>query len=72
MPTLETPNRLLIPKSAAYYIGMSASFLANARCQGNLAGRTPAPPYLKIGRTVRYDVAALDKWINERAQECTR
>lgn len=63
-------QRLLSPKEAARYIGMSASYLANARCQGNLPGRTPAPPYIRIGRTIRYDLMALDAWIQEHAREC--
>jgi len=62
-------QRLLTSKEAARYIGMSVSFLANARCQGNLPGRTPAPPYFKIGRVVRYDRVVLDEWIEEHARD---
>ncbi|GMV90538.1 MAG: hypothetical protein AMXMBFR82_03160 [Candidatus Hydrogenedentota bacterium] len=57
--------RLLSPAEAARYIGMSPSYLANSRCQGNLPGRTPAPPYIRIGRTIRYDVHQLDEWIEQ-------
>ena len=53
-------------KDAAIYIGMSASWLRKSRCDGYLKGRTPAPPHIKIGSTVRYLVKDLDKWLEER------
>lgn len=62
-------RRLLSDKEAARYIGFSAIFLRKSRSEGNLPGRTSAPPYIKIGRSVRYDVADLDRWINEHRRE---
>ncbi len=50
---------------AAKYIGMSRSFLAQARMDGNRDKRTPAPPFIKIGRSVRYLREDLDAWLNE-------
>lgn len=52
-------------KDAAIYIGMSVSFLRQSRMEGNRKGRTPAPPYIKIGRAVRYLVDDLDSWLIE-------
>ncbi len=58
-------------KNAARYVGMSISFLRKARCEGTLAGRTPGPTYIKLGRAVRYSRTDLDAWIAEhrRADE---
>jgi len=66
---MNTETRLLTPKDAAKYIGMSAGFLAVARCHGNLSNRTPAPPFIRIGRTIRYDLQELDEWIDARAKD---
>lgn len=52
-------------KEAAFYIGMSVQFLRQGRCYGNLPGRTPAPPFIKIGRSVRYLIRDLDAWLEE-------
>lgn len=60
---METPNRLLTERDAAAYIGFSRAFLANARSYGDLPGRTAAPPFIKIGRIIRYDLRDLDSWI---------
>ncbi len=63
--------RVLNEKEAARYIGMSVPFLRQSRVDGNRQNRTPAPPYVKIGRSVRYLVADLDAWLQEnRVQVC--
>ena len=56
---------LLNEHGAAAYIGLSVAFLRAARCRG-LSDRTPSPPYLKLGRAVRYDRADLDAWLDAR------
>lgn len=62
-----TPQpRLLDETAAALYIGMSTAFLRADRCRGHLSGRTPGPPWLKLGRRVRYDTRDLDAWLNAR------
>jgi predicted DNA-binding transcriptional regulator AlpA len=48
----------------AEYIGMSRSFLRQSRMEGNRENRTPAPPFIKIGRAVRYLKDDLDNWLN--------
>jgi len=48
----------------AKYIGMSQSYLRQARVKGNLHKHTPAPPFIKIGRSVRYLKVDLDSWLN--------
>lgn len=52
-------------KEAAPYIGMSISFLRQSRMEGNRQNRTPGPPYVKIGRAVRYLVNDLDTWLEQ-------
>ena len=49
----------------AEYIGMSRSFLRQGRMNGDRDGRTPTPPYLKIGRSVRYLKSDLDIWLEQ-------
>ncbi len=44
---------------AAHYIGMSESWLRQSRMRGN----PDAPPYIKIGKSVRYLKADLDDWL---------
>jgi len=61
------PPAVLCERDAAIYICMSKSWLAQARCDGNLPGRTPAPPHLKLGaRRIGYLVKDLDQWLEER------
>jgi hypothetical protein len=57
---------LMAEQAAADYIGMSVAFLRFGRCHGVLGNRTPAPPYLKLGRAVRYARADLDTWLAAR------
>jgi len=61
-------NYALSEKEAAQYISMSRSFLRQGRMNGDREGRTPTPPYLKIGRAVRYRLADLDQWLEQFRQ----
>jgi hypothetical protein len=45
-------------QQAADYIGVSKSFLDKARCYG-----TNGPAYMRLGRTIVYDTAELDRWM---------
>lgn len=49
----------------AEYICMSRSFLRQSRMTGTLPNRTPGPPYIKIGRSIRYSVDDLEAWLAE-------
>jgi len=49
---------------ASQYIGMSRSFLRQSRMEGNRLNRTPAPRFIKIGRSVRYLKEDLDNWLD--------
>ncbi len=57
--------RALSEQEASAYIGMSRSYLRQARMEGNRDNRTPAPPFIKIGRSVRYLREDLDTWLNQ-------
>ena len=63
MPTTQH-KRALSELETAEYIGMSRSFLRQSRMEGNRDNRTPAPPFIKIGRAVRYLKDDLDNWLN--------
>lgn len=56
--------RALTEVEAANYIGMSRSYLAQSRMDGKRDTRTPAPPFIKIGRSVRYLREDLDQWLD--------
>ncbi len=63
--TSESKSRALTEIQAAKYIGMSRSYLAQSRMEGNRDNRTPAPPFIKIGRSVRYLREDLDLWLDQ-------
>jgi predicted DNA-binding transcriptional regulator AlpA len=48
---------LLTPKEAALFLKMSESWLAKARMRGD------GPPFIKIGRAIRYSEAAVQQWL---------
>ena len=63
MQASEEKAVVLNEKDAARYICMSRPYLRKCRCEGNVGNRTPGPPYVKLGRAVRYRVADLDEWL---------
>ena len=56
-------RRLISETEAAPFIGMSRQFLRKSRMNGNLPNHTPAPPFIRIGRAIRYDIQDLEAWI---------
>jgi hypothetical protein len=61
---------VLEEEAAATYIGMSVMYLRRSRCEGHRDDRTPAPPYIKIGRSVRYLIEDLDEFLKQNRHEC--
>ncbi len=61
-------RRCLTEKEVASYIGMSRSFLRQARMHGKRRNRTPGPPFIKIGRKVLYLEDDLDAWLEAHRQ----
>lgn len=52
----------LTTQQAAKYIGCSSYTLRASRHYGRLYGN-PSPPYIKLGRSVFYEAATLNKWL---------
>src|SRR5262245_26248909 len=50
-------DRLLTPKEASEFLGLSLSWLAKARMRGD------GPPYVKPCRSIRYRVGDLVQWL---------
>jgi predicted DNA-binding transcriptional regulator AlpA len=68
MSTQLIDKRAYTEQETASYIGMSRSFLRQARMDGNRKGRTIAPPFIKIGRAVRYLKEDLDAWLDNQTK----
>ena len=60
--TKHTNVELVSTDRAARMIGMSAHWLKTSRFRPELDG----PPFLKIGRSVRYDIRDLTAWMDHR------
>jgi predicted DNA-binding transcriptional regulator AlpA len=56
---------LLTPKEASKFLKVSISWLAKARMRGD------GPPYIKVGRSIRYTEAALLQWMKSRQRLST-
>jgi hypothetical protein len=54
---------LLDDKAAASLLGVSASYLRKSRCEGAIANRTPAPPFVRVGGRVLYRRSDLEIWV---------
>lgn len=52
---------LWTPTQAAEYLSLSPRTLEAKRCTGG------GPPYIKLGRVVRYDPAAVKAWVEKKA-----
>jgi len=57
--------RAMSEPQAACYINMSRSFLRQDRMNGTRTNRTDGPPFVKIGRRIRYLKDDLDAWLEE-------
>ena len=68
-PPLESKSarvdRLLTPRDAATVLRLSPSWLAKARMLGD------GPPYVKLGRSIRYRHGALEQWMKSRVRLST-
>jgi len=56
---------LLTPTDAAKLLKVSLSWLAKARMRGD------GPPYIRIGRSIRYSESALLQWVKSRQRLST-
>jgi len=62
-------RRLLTDPEAATYLGVSLSFLRQGRMEGRRANRSPGPPFIKLGKAIRYDIQDLDAWLAANRRE---
>jgi predicted DNA-binding transcriptional regulator AlpA len=60
-------RKLVNDEEAACYLGMSTGWIRMSRCNGN----PDAPPFVKLGRSVRYCIADLDAWLEGKKQTNT-
>jgi predicted DNA-binding transcriptional regulator AlpA len=58
-------ERLLTSRDAASFLRLSQSWLAKARMRGD------GPPYVKIGRSIRYRETALVQWLKSKQRLST-
>jgi hypothetical protein len=63
-----TPAQIVNEADAAKYIDMSTHWLRSLRVKGEKTRKrrkihNPGPPYLQIGRSIRYAIADLDRWL---------
>jgi hypothetical protein len=56
---------LLTPKEAAVRLKVSLSWLAKARMRGD------GPPYITVGRSIRYSEAGLIQWVRSQQRLST-
>ena len=59
------PDRLLTEREAAQFLGVAPGTLRVSRSTGPMPGRIWLP-YIKMGRSVRYDPATLRAWLAAR------
>jgi predicted DNA-binding transcriptional regulator AlpA len=58
-------ERLLTARETANFLRLSSSWLAKARMRGD------GPPYVKLGRAIRYRESALVQWMKSRVRLST-
>jgi hypothetical protein len=63
--TDQRPTDILLPPEAAHYVRLAVPTLGKMRCWGG------GPEFLKLGRKVAYQRAALDDWLAARAARST-
>ena len=64
-PQPNSGERLLTPKDAANLLCLSESWLAKSRMRGD------GPPYVKLGRAIRYREGAVLQWLRSRQRLST-
>jgi predicted DNA-binding transcriptional regulator AlpA len=58
-------EQLLTPKEATQFLRVSSSWLAKARMRGD------GPPYVKLGRSIRYTETGILQWMRSRQRLST-
>ena len=63
-------RQLLTDVEAAKCISMSVSYLRQSRSRGAIGNETPAPPFIKIGKSVRYRPEDLEEFVLKNRRHC--
>ncbi len=63
IPSLPSFPRLISERDAARVLGVSQISLRRGRMDGPRVNRMPVPPYIKLGKSVKYDLADLEHFI---------
>jgi predicted DNA-binding transcriptional regulator AlpA len=63
----QNSNAPLKEEAAAEYIGMSVAYLRLSRMRGTTKCLS-APPFIRIGKAIRYLPRDLDAWLESRRQ----
>jgi len=58
-------ERMLTPKEESQFLRVSLSWLAKARMRGD------GPPYVKVGRSIRYPETGTLRWMRTRQRWST-
>jgi hypothetical protein len=58
-------RKLHTEREEAERLGLAPKTMANQRCRGD------GPPYLQLGRLIRYDPALTDEWLAKRVRQST-
>jgi excisionase family DNA binding protein len=58
-------RELLNVPEAAKYLRIAPQTLAKMRCEGT------SPPFIKLGNRVLYDLAEIDRWLDQRRRRST-
>ena len=56
-------KNVLTEEETAQYVGLSRATLRRGRMEGSRDKRCSTPPFLKLGRSVRYRKCDLDHWL---------
>lgn len=64
----EHQSQLLTEQEVSDRIRMSVAFLRRDRVEGKRSGRTQGPPFVRIGRSIRFRESDLERWIEARLE----
>jgi excisionase family DNA binding protein len=64
-PKTNLPPHLLTEDQAAAYLGLVPNTLAKWRMRGE------GPPFVRVGRLIRYDRTAIDRWVESQTRSST-
>lgn len=62
---VETERVIFTEAEAAEYLNLAPITLRKGRMDGVRQNRCPIPPYVRLGRAIRYLKSDLDAWLNE-------